>query len=195
ELLTRMGRVLHEKLLNSDEAELRLNQALSLDPGHVPALIVLADIYKSRADWLKASRTLETASEYSSNRLEKTNLAAEAAFINFEELDNRERAIELFAKTLEYDPEHVRVGRVLVDVYFEEDRFEELDPILDMLTRKVDQLDLDDIEQRELFLRAAKVARQLGNSDKALKQYKRAYDIDSSNHEVLVGMADLLFER
>jgi len=195
ELLTRMGRVLHEKLLNSEEAELRLNQALGLDPGHVPALVVLADIYKSRADWLKASRTLEAASEHSTNPLEKTNLASEAAFINFDELDDRAHAVELFAKTLEYDPEHVRVGRVLVDIYLEEDRYEAADPILDMLTRKVDQLELDDIEQRELFLRAAKVARRLGNPDKALKQYKRAYDIDPSNHEVLVGMADLLFER
>lgn len=195
DMLTRMGRVLHEKLMSSDEAELRLNQALSLEPSHVPALVLLAEIYKSRADWLKAARTLETASEFSNNMLEKTTLAAEAAFINYEELENRAHAVELFAKTMTYDPEHIRVGRVLAGIYVEEGNAVQADPIYDMLTRKVEQLELDEEEQRDLFLHAAKVARSLGNADKALKQYKRAYDIDSNNQDVLVGMADLLFER
>ncbi|MFO7567380.1 MAG: tetratricopeptide repeat protein, partial [Enhygromyxa sp.] len=34
-----------------------------------------------------------------------------------------------------------------------------------------------------------------GEGEKALKRYKSAYDIDSTNHEVLTGMADLLFEQ
>jgi len=195
ELLTRMGRVLHEKIMDSEEAEVRLNQALTFDPGYVPALVLLADIHRGRGDWLKASRTLETASEYSSNTLERTKLASEAAFINYEQLDDRNRAIDLFARTLQYDPEHVAVGRVLADIYIEGQHYSAADPILDMLTRKVEQLELDDDAQRDLFMRAAQVARALGNGEKALKQYKRAYDIDSTNHDVLVGMGDLLFER
>ena len=126
------------------------------------------------------------------HQLEKTNLAAEAAFINYEELDNQPKAIELFQKTLSYDPEHARVGQVLADIYFENSDYHAADPIYDMLGRKVDLLELDPDEQRDLFLRAARVARELHNPDKALKQYKRAYDIDSTNHEVLSGMADLL---
>ncbi len=195
ELLTRIGRVQHEKLMNSEEAEMRLNQALTVEPGHVPALILLADIYKQRADWLKASRTLEVASEYSQNALERTNLCSEAAFINYEELDDRDHAVELFAKTLAHDPEHVEVGKVLAEVYYDAENWHAADPIYDMLTRKVDQLEIDDDEQKQMFVRGARVARRLGNIDKALKQYKRAYDIDSTDHEVLVGMADLLFER
>ena len=195
ELLTRIGRVQHEKLMNSDEAEMRLNQGLTVEPGHVPALITLADIYKQRADWLKASRTLETASEYSQNALERTNLCAEAAFINYHELDNQEHAVNLFARTLQFDPEHVEVGKVLAQIHYEENQYEAADPIYDMLARKSDQLEMDDVEQRDMFLKAAKVARTLGNVEKALKQYKRAYDLDSTDHETLVGMADLLFER
>ncbi len=89
----------------------------------------------------------------------------------------------------------MRVGSVLAEVSAEEENWQAADPVLDMLTRKIDQLELDDDGQKQLFVQAARVARHLGNVDKALKQYKRAYDIDSTDHEVLVGMADLLFEK
>ena len=195
ELLTRMGRVHFQKLEDHDEAERRLNDALTIDPGHVPALVILAELYKSRMDWLKAARMLQTASDCATNNFEKTNLAAEAGFIFLEELEDRDSATSLFATAIAIDPEHVKVGKVLAAVYYEASAHAEADPIFDMLARKSDQLDLDDEEQRELYLRAAKVARKLGDGDKALKRYKSAYDIDSTNHEVLTGMADLLFEQ
>jgi tetratricopeptide (TPR) repeat protein len=195
ELYTRMGRVLQQKLMDAEEAEVRLNQALEIDPSHVPALVLLGEIYRQRADWLKAARTLETASDASSNTLEKTNLAAEAAFIHLEELEDQPKAVELFARTLTLDPEHVDVGKVLSEIYYDSAEYAGADPIYDMLTRKVETLELDDDAQRDLFLRAAHVARELEDAEKALRQYKKAYEIDSTNHDVLVGMADLLFER
>ena len=195
ELLTRMGRVHFEKLEDHAEAERRLNDALALDPGHVPALIILANLYKARMDWLKAARVLQTASESSSNNYEKTQLAADAGFIFLEELEDQDSATGLFSTAIAIDPEHVQVGKVLANVYYEAERFQEADPIFDMLARKSDQLELDDDDLRELYLRAAKVARKLGGGEKALKRYKSAYDIDSTNHEVLTGMADLLFEQ
>ena len=193
--LTRMGQVYLQKLEQPDQAEFRLTQALELNPGYVPALISLTELYKARRDWLKAARNLETAVEYSTFKLEKTNLAAEAGFIYYEELDKKDKAVALFAKVLELDPEHVKVGRVLGQIYYDDGNFAGADPIYDVLTRKTDQLGLTEQEQRDLFLRAAKVARALGNADKALKHYSKAFDIDSTNRDVLVGMADLRFEK
>ncbi|MCA9698689.1 MAG: tetratricopeptide repeat protein, partial [Myxococcales bacterium] len=195
ELLTRMGRVYFQKLEDQPEAERRLNDALTIEPGHVPALVILAEIYKARMDWLKAARTLQSASEYANNNYEKTNLAAEAGFIFLEELEDENSATRMFGLAIGIDPEHVKVGKVLSRVYFQAERYAEADPIFDMLARKSDQLELDDDDMRELYLRAAKVARKLGQGEKALKRYKSAYDIDSTNHEVLTGMADLLFEQ
>jgi tetratricopeptide (TPR) repeat protein len=193
--LTRMGQVYQQKLDQPDQSEFRLTQALELNPGYVPALISLTELYKARRDWLKAARNLEAAVEYSNFKLEKTNLAAEAGFIYYEELDKKDKAVALFAKVLDLDPEHVKVGRVLGQIYYDDGNFAGADPIYDVLTRKTDQLGLSDQDQRDLYLRAARVARKLGNSDKALKQYRKAYDIDSTNRDVLVGMADLLFEK
>ena len=193
--LTRMGQVYQQKLDQADQSEFRLTQALEINPGYVPALISLAELYKNRRDWLKAARNLEAAVEYSTFKLEKTNLAAEAGFIYYEELDKKDKAVALFAKVLELDPEHVKVGRVLGQIYYDDNNFVGADPIYDVLTRKTEQLGLSEPDQRDLFLRAAKVARALGNSEKALKQYRKAYDLDSTNRDVLVGMADLLFEK
>jgi tetratricopeptide (TPR) repeat protein len=161
----------------------------------VPALIILAELYKSRADWLKAARTLQTASECSVNSYEKTGLAADAGFIYLEELEDKNNATTMFATAINIDPEHVKVGKTLSRIYFDNGEFKLADPIYDMLARKSEQLELDDDEMREMYLRAAKVARKLGDGEKALKRYKSAYDIDSTNHEVLTGMADLLFEQ
>ncbi|HRI06204.1 MAG TPA: tetratricopeptide repeat protein [Nannocystaceae bacterium] len=195
EHLTRLGQVLMTKLGEPGQAEMRLTQALEVEPGHVPALVGLAELYKSRRDWLKAARNLEMAADYARNKLEKTNHAAEAGFIYYEELDSREKATSLFAKVLELDPEHVRAGKILAQIYFEDRNFDAADPIFDMLTRKVETLELGDRDQRDLFLQAAKVARATNKTEKALKQYKRAYDIDSTDREVLSGMADLHFEK
>ncbi|NJK30989.1 MAG: tetratricopeptide repeat protein [Deltaproteobacteria bacterium] len=195
ELLTRMGRVYFSKLEDWESAERRLNDALTIDPGHVPALIILSELHKGRGDWLKAARTLQTASDYSNNNYEKTQLAAEAGFIYLEQLEDENSAVTMFGTAITLDPEHVKVGKVLSRIYFERERYQDADPIFDMLARKSEQLELEDDELRELYLRAARVARKLGNGDKALKRYKSAYDIDSTNHEVLTGMADLLFQQ
>ena len=67
------------------------------------------------------------------------------------------KAIELFQKTLSATtPSTPEVGQVLAEIYFEENQdYHAADPIYDMLGRKVDQLELDPDEQRDMFLRAA----------------------------------------
>jgi tetratricopeptide (TPR) repeat protein len=172
ELLTRMGRVHFEKLEDQEQAELRLNEALTIDPGHVPALAVLSQLYKARMDWLKAARTLQTASECSHNNYEKVSFGAEAGFIYLEQLENESAATSMFANAIAIDPEHVKVGSVLADIYFAHNRYDEADPIYTMLARKSEQLELDDEKLRDMFLRAAKCTRHLGNNEKALKHYK-----------------------
>ncbi|RMG99750.1 MAG: tetratricopeptide repeat protein [Deltaproteobacteria bacterium] len=194
ELLTRMGNVLHAKLGDTETAELRLNQALEIDPTHVPAFKLLAEIYKGRGDWLKAARTLQKAAECSNNLLEKTTFLAEAGFIYLEELEEPDQARAIFDQVMELDPEHVKVGRILGQMYFDEGNYEKAAPILEMLTRKAETLDLDPDELKRLYLSAARAERELGQTEKALKQYQRAYDVDSTDYDVLSGMADLLFD-
>jgi tetratricopeptide (TPR) repeat protein len=71
-------------------------------------------------------------------------------------------------------------------------RYEEVEPVLEMLVRKTDRRDNRTL--RELYYRLAKTAGELEKNDKALKHYRAAYDIDSTDLPTLRGMADLLHQ-
>jgi len=60
-VLTNLARVLCENPEYLNEAEARLDQALDLDPGHLPAVITMADIYYREQQWGKAERRLNEA--------------------------------------------------------------------------------------------------------------------------------------
>ena len=60
-VLTNLARVLCENPELLSEAEARLDQALDLDPGHLPAVITMADIYYREQQWSKAERRLNEA--------------------------------------------------------------------------------------------------------------------------------------
>jgi tetratricopeptide (TPR) repeat protein len=195
ELLTRMGRVYSTQLHDLHAAEVRLNEALAIDPAYVPALTQLAEIYRGRRDWLNAARTLQLAAECSSNRLERTTMAAEAGYVYLEELNDRARATELFELVMSLDPEHLRVGQLLARLYYDAQDYDKANGIFEMLTRKADQLDASAEQLCELFNRAGTVARARGDEARALQYFQRAYEIDATDRDVLAGMADLLFQQ
>jgi tetratricopeptide (TPR) repeat protein len=60
-VLTKLARVLCENPELLGEAEARLDQALELDAGHLPAVITMADIYYREQQWGKAERRLNEA--------------------------------------------------------------------------------------------------------------------------------------
>ncbi|TPV92869.1 MAG: tetratricopeptide repeat protein [Myxococcales bacterium FL481] len=195
ELLTRLGRVYFDQLADEEQAEARLNEALVIDPGYVPALQVLARLYEVRRDWLKAARCLRSASESSVNPLEKTQFAAAAGVIYQQELGDIDEAIGLFAAAMAVDPEHIEVGKQLAQMYYEAQRYEDAAPIYEMLSRKADQLEYDDEQLRDLYIEAGRTAEYLGDATKAYGYFKHAYDVDSTDYAVLAGMADILFKQ
>ena len=95
---------------------------------------------------------------------------------------------------LELDPEHVEAGEPLAEIYFRDEQWQKLEPILDMLVRKATSSKNDNSELNQLYYRLARTADELGNSDKALKYYKLAYDLDSTFLPTLLGRAALLYK-
>ena len=192
ELHQRIGRVYEERLRDPDTAEGRYAEALGLDPSYLPAMQSLTSLYQKRGDWLKASQMMVRAEAFVANPLEKAKMLFEAGRMYREKLDNELSAGELFARVLDLDPEHVEAGEPLAEIYFRDEKWAELEPILDMLTRKADKKDNKELNQ--LYYRLARTADELGNGDKALKYYKLAYDLDSTFLPVLLGRAALLYK-
>ena len=154
-------------------------------------MLKLIALYKGRGDWFKAVQLMIRAEEQTANPLEKVKMLYEIGTIYRERLDDEQTSAGFLARVIVLDPEHVGAAEPLSDLYFREGRWKELEPILDMLVRKVDRRDTKDLNQ--LYYRLAKTADSLSNKDKALKYFKLAYDLDSTSLQILLGRADLLY--
>ncbi len=194
EVYHRIGRILEEALADPEGAEEYYVKALELNPAYLPSMTALTEIYKGRSEWLKAAKMMVSAEQHTNNVLERTKLLYEAGRIYLEELGNREMGAQLLAQVLELDPEHVEAALPLSEVYFEDERWEELEPIVDMLARKAAET-LDNRSLAQLYYRAAVTAEKLGKKDKALRYYQQAYELDSTHLPTLRGLADILYEN
>jgi tetratricopeptide (TPR) repeat protein len=194
DLYQRIGRIYEERLDDALTAETRYADALALNPSYLPAMQSLTSLYQERGDWLKAAQMMVRAEEVVPNQLEKAKLLFEAGRLYRDRLDNEMQAGELFARVLDLDPEHVEAGEPLAAIYFRDQKWAELEPILDMLVRKASEgRKADNKDLNQLYYRLAKTADELGNGDKALRYYKLAYDLDATFLPVLLGRAALLY--
>ena len=187
----RLGKIFDEQMKEQDPAQEYLVEALSQDPAHVPSMLSLLGIYKRRGDWLKAAQLMVRAEAATTNPLEKTRLLYEAGKIFQEKLGDEAQAIDLFARVLQLDPEHVEAGEPLSQLYFKREEWAPLVPILEMLARKADRK--TNRELTLLYHRLAKAADRMGDNEKGLKYYKQSYDLDSTYLPTLVDRAALLY--
>ncbi len=193
DLSYRLGRIFDEQMQMPESAEERLSDALSVDATHVPSMLSLINLYKQRGDSLKAAQMMVRAESCTQNVLEKTRLLFEAGKLYQVDLGDEERAKELFARTLEFDPEHVEAATPLAELYYHREEWAPLIPVLEMLARKTDRR--ANKELHVLYYRLAKAADKLDDQDKALKCYRQAYELDPTHLPTLVDRADLLYRR
>jgi len=194
EELTRAGQILHQRLGASERAEAYLQSALQLQPGHAPALVLLADIYRGRKDTVLLAQTLESLSVSGASYYERIEAGSEAGLIYYRQTGDVERATEVFARVMELDPENIRVGTILSKVYYESGNYVAAAPIFEMLVRKAVGAPISAKAHVELCLRAARVERLLGQGPRALKLFRRALELEPGNWSALLGQADLHFE-
>ncbi len=175
ELVHRAGEIYAEKLGDAQKAETRFVRALELDPTHVPSMTALVEIYRKHGDFLKAAKLLVEAVPHTPNRLERTRLLVEAGEI-YDGLDDEKKAIELYLDALAVDPEHVEAGERVSELLWRAERYQDLVPVLEMLTRK----EAEPAVQVERLTRLARAAEALGLDDKVGKAYARAAELDET---------------
>jgi len=193
DLSFRLGKIFDEHMQMPESAEERLSDALSIDPTHVPSMFSLINLYKRRGDSQKAAQMMVRAETCTQNTLEKTRLLFEAGKLYQTELGDEQKAKDLFARTLDFDPEHVEAASPLAEIYYHGGEWAPLIPVLEMLARKTDRR--ANKELHVLYYRLAKAADKLGEQEKALKWYRQAYELDPTHLPTLVDRADLLYRR
>jgi tetratricopeptide (TPR) repeat protein len=124
----RLGKIYDEQMRAPETAEERLIDALSVDPTHVPSMLALLTLYRRRGDSMKAAQLMVRAEANTSNVLEKTRLLFEAGKTYQSDIGDEDKAVELFARTLQLDPEHVEAAEPLAELYFRRQQFAPLVP-------------------------------------------------------------------
>ncbi len=183
------GRLCEKHQLDLKTTEEFYVRAMELDPQHVQAISALAGLYRGQRDYLRAAKLYIEAEEHTQNRLDKPRYLVEAArqYLLCEE---PLRARAMFEQALKLDPEHMEAAAGLLDIHWQEQRFDEALPLLEMLTRKEENAQV----QRERLCQLGQAAAALGAREKALKAYQRAVDLDSSNLTALRGLIPLLVQ-
>ncbi len=189
-----MGKLQHEKLDKADEGEISLVKALELEEEHVDARLALADLYRGRKDFGKAARMLWEAAQHTSNEMEKVARLYLSGVAYADDLEDEDKALEVFEELTAIDPEHVEAGERLLAIYEKREDQEKLETVLEMLVRKTDPK-----EDKERFI---EFNRQLGdialgneNEDRALAAFRAAYDSDPTSQVSLQNLAGLLYKR
>ncbi|HEY7957554.1 MAG TPA: SIR2 family protein [Polyangia bacterium] len=173
-----------DKLGDPRGAERRFARVLELEPTHAQAMIALAATYRQSRELLRAAKLLVEAVEHTPNRLERTRLLIDAGRI-YEEIEDDERASELYLAALAIDPEAEEAGERVVELLWSAERYAELLPVVEMLTLKPASPEV----QLERWLRLGRAAEAVGLEDKAGKAFVRAAELAPSHLEAQRGCA------
>jgi golgin subfamily B member 1 len=192
DLYYRIGRALEEKLSDRRGAREKFEQALDLDPGHLPSLAALRTIFVDEADWDSAAEYLEKEQARTDSPRQRARLLVELGRVREDMLSDHSGAIAAFEQAIQLDPECEDAGLALVREYVSLDRFGDAAPLAEMLVRRSRNLEKD--EQHMLNHLLGQVMSKLGEHEKALKAYQQANQLDPTDQDSIRGIADAAFE-
>ncbi len=193
DLLHRMGRISFRHLADPVTAEEFLQRGLAGFPSHIPTMEALVELYSMQGDWIKAAGMMGRAEEFASSPVEKVKLLVGAAEIYRTQLEDMDHAKDYYASAVRLDPEHTAALEPLADIYFAQENWEQLGPVIGTLIRKTQQERVSEDKIKTLYYRAARCSEALNDFEKASAYYKAAYDLDPTHLPTLVGRGDLLF--
>lgn len=188
-LLGEAARLYLDKLGDNKAAEEHWVRALEILPSHGGSHAALGDLYRKQGDHKRAARAFLEAYEVCRNRLEKGRLAVATAQ-EFAAAEDRGMSFELLRQWLLEDPEHTEATHELAEMLWRDGRVSEAVPLLEMLTRKEADRDL----QVSRLNRLAQAYLKAGLKDKARRAYRRALELSDKDVTALRGLLPLLFE-
>ena len=187
----RIGKSLDEKLGDRMSAQDRFEQALDLDPAHLPTLAALRQIAIDSADWDRAARYLDQEQYNTQVPRARAKLLVELGKLRDEMLGEHELAVQSYELALQCDPDNEDAALPVVDEYAVQGRWQEAQPLAELLVRKAGKRERG--EQHRLQKTLAKIEAALGRDDRALKAYQAALALDLTDQETIRGLAEVNF--
>lgn len=192
ELCQRIARV---HLGRGDEAKAVANFAFALerDPANAGAHEGAARIHQQKGDWAKAADHLRQAGLALAGRAEAIGTLVEAEALYRDRVGDLSAASTCVQRIVELDPDDAGAKQRLIELLTATRSWEALWPHLEQLAEGIDRHpDLPSEERRQICLRAARCALEVGRFEQASKLMDRAVAIAPSDVSVLLERADAL---
>ncbi len=183
----RIARILEEKLGDRSAAVAHYEQAIDIDPAHLPSLEAMRKVHVDNGNWLAASRTLEREIEHQQNPRALTRLNVELGRLYREQLDEHARSIQCFEAALKHDDTNEEAALPLVDDYIAQERWDAALPLLNLLVKTGSKRSPDE-NQRLCFL-LGQTASRLDDHTLAVKAYGQAFTLDQAHLPTIQGLA------
>ena len=187
-----LGAVFREQLHDMDAAERHFVKALEFDPRSVSSRLGLIEMYRARGDSLRAALLLCEAEQQTQNRIERVRYLVEAAEL-YAAAGDPDRARELLRAALDVDPEHFEAASRLADLLDGTGADKEQFGLLELVLRKTDPQDR--AGRTRAHVRIARLAKSLGNTDRALVALRAAHELDPTALDTLRELGPLLMAQ
>ncbi len=191
EMYYRIGTALEAKLSDRHQAQERFEMALDLNPAHLPSLSALRTIAVDEADWDRAARYLDQEQLNTELPRQRAKLLVELGRLRDEMLGEHEAAVEAYELAMQCDEDCEEAALPLVEEYMQAGRFQEAEPLAELLVRKGRNRERSEQHMQHKLL--GKVLSALGKDEKALKAYQSAHQLDLTDQETIRGIADVSF--
>lgn len=187
----RIGRAMEEKLSDRRGARDKFEQALDLDPSHLPSLAALRTIAIDEADWEGAADYLNREQERTESPRQRARLLVELGRIREDMLLDHAGAIQAFETAIQFDGECEDAALALVREYISLERYADAAPLAEMLVRRSRNLERE--QQHMLNKLLGQVMSKLGEHERAVKAFTAAAGLDPTDQETTRGIADSSF--
>lgn len=194
----RMGKIQEEMLLDVPSGKACYKEALRILPSHLPSIGALKKIYQAEGDWDSFERSLVDEAEYSEEPEAKSKAAIEVAHHFAEKREDLEAAGQWYEEALRLVPSSFEAAQRLADIYVGQEDWNRSERMLEIVIARMTEglaPGHDDAGVKELcrqLYRLGYVAEKLGDAERALSAYERAYRHDATYLPALEGLGHLL---
>ncbi len=163
-------------------------QILALDPGNVPAMRQMAELYRTTQQWETLAQVLGRLVEMTDDNVVRAETFVQMGELAQENLGLPEQAEGYFQRALSEEAQNVPALEALERIYREKGRWNEL---LDVLKRKADALEEPDAVLEAKLNIAEAYETRIGDVQAAIEIYRDVLSADDRNLSALRGLERL----
>ena len=187
ELYYRIGKINEDMLLDHENAATAYRVSLQIEPSYLPSIQALKTLAATRSDYADQLKWLRAEAQYTKDEIARTVVHTTTGQFLQERLTDLEGASDEFEKALTLTYDHLPAARPLADISFRDENWQRAEQLLDIIIERLDPTS-ESAELCRQHYRLGYVCEKLQKDQKALKNYQRAYEIDSTYLPALEGL-------